>query len=591
MLYFKNDQEKPLFYQMMERMDQSYDPKECSLTQWRGEHGYHSTLVNQTVHGTRDSLSYAYELLNRDGEGDRQRSMDILNRIVPLQDTDPSHKTYGIWSYYTEEPLTQMAPPDWNWADFCGKEIMHILLDHPDKLSAEMTAMLRESLLHACNSIRIRDMGPGYTNISIMGTYVTLVGGTLLGDDSLIQYAKKRLRTLYQFNISKGSYNEYNSPTYTLVLADDLARMLKYVKDSEDLKLVEDLNDLAWKTVAEHYHFKTKQWAGPHARAYTMLQTQALQLKIQRALDYRIHLVDLDQDGVADLLPMDFFSLNHRCPAKYVPYFTEPRGETEVNQRIFESDIATAYMTNNYTIGNFYQCTFWNQKRNMLCYFGDEKNPAYCGLKLLHDLYDYSSGVIVTAQQKNRCVSLINFITDGGDTHCNLDMVKNATITASDLRIRFEFGGAVSDMTLTEKEPGLYLAQKGDLKIRILIPYAKFGDMPISIQTGVEKDHVNETGGHSVKGTIQYLDIILYHGEKREINFAQLQECVCALAFEITDSTLSTPDISVERLKNDNISASYGNLRVCGSVHAVPTKTFYDTFTAWIDGKEYRDIF
>ena len=73
MLYFKNEQEKKLFFEVMARMDRSYDPDKRAISSWRGENGYHSTLVNQTVHSTRDSLTYAYELLNRDAAGDRER--------------------------------------------------------------------------------------------------------------------------------------------------------------------------------------------------------------------------------------------------------------------------------------------------------------------------------------------------------------------------------------------------------------------------------------------------------------------------------------------------------------------------------------
>ena len=138
MLYFKNEQEKELFFEVMARRDRSYDPDKRAISSWRGENGYHSTLVNQTVHSTRDSLTYAYELLNRDADGDRERSADILRHIVPLQDTNPENKTFGIWSYYIEEPLTQMSPPDWNWADFCGKELLRILLEHTEKLSADL---------------------------------------------------------------------------------------------------------------------------------------------------------------------------------------------------------------------------------------------------------------------------------------------------------------------------------------------------------------------------------------------------------------------------------------------------------------------
>ena len=59
MLYFKKEQEKPLFEQMMARIDRTYDPNACAVTQWRGENGYHSTIVNQYVHSTREPIGHA----------------------------------------------------------------------------------------------------------------------------------------------------------------------------------------------------------------------------------------------------------------------------------------------------------------------------------------------------------------------------------------------------------------------------------------------------------------------------------------------------------------------------------------------------
>ena len=37
----------------------------------------------------------------------------IIGKVLSLQDTDPSSKTYGIWPWLLEEPLEQMSPPDW----------------------------------------------------------------------------------------------------------------------------------------------------------------------------------------------------------------------------------------------------------------------------------------------------------------------------------------------------------------------------------------------------------------------------------------------------------------------------------------------
>ena len=163
MISFINEEEKRLNGQIMARMDSFYDKKEKMIVQYRGEHGYHSTLVNQWAHSNLESFRYAYELMNRDEKGDFEEGEAILRRVIPLQDTDPSRSTYGIWSYYMEEPLDKMAPPDWNWADFCGKVLLQVLMDYGDRLSVDLKEMVKNSLHHCCNSIMRRDLGPHYT--------------------------------------------------------------------------------------------------------------------------------------------------------------------------------------------------------------------------------------------------------------------------------------------------------------------------------------------------------------------------------------------------------------------------------------------
>ena len=66
------------------------------------------------------------------------RAVAIVDQLLSLQDVDPFSRTYGIWSWYLEEPLSEMAPPDWNWADFCGARLAMILTYHADSLPAEL---------------------------------------------------------------------------------------------------------------------------------------------------------------------------------------------------------------------------------------------------------------------------------------------------------------------------------------------------------------------------------------------------------------------------------------------------------------------
>ena len=137
--------------------------------------------------------------------------------MIGLQDQDPASKTYGIWPWFLEEPLARMSPPDWNWADFCGVQLLQVALDHRDRLTPEVRSLVDVSIQHAARSVERRNVGPGYTNIAIMGTYVTLVASELYGWDDLHRYALARLRRFSDYTKVQGAFTEYNSPTYTVV--------------------------------------------------------------------------------------------------------------------------------------------------------------------------------------------------------------------------------------------------------------------------------------------------------------------------------------------------------------------------------------
>ena len=158
-----------------------YDPKERMTTKYRGVNGYHSRLKDRIVHEIKDSFAYARELLLLGGEEDLQRVYDILYRVIPLQDINPSRKTYGIWPYYVEESLEQMDCPDWNMADFNAKEMLVMLIGKRAALPLELQGRMQDAIWHACQAIIKRNVGPGYTNISVMGAYVTIVAGELFG--------------------------------------------------------------------------------------------------------------------------------------------------------------------------------------------------------------------------------------------------------------------------------------------------------------------------------------------------------------------------------------------------------------------------
>ncbi len=249
--------------------EQAYHPGMHMLGQtWNGP-GYHTRIPNGTwAHPTRESLDYALALLDSGQPADVARAAEIVGAVLALQDTDPTSRTYGIWPWLAEEPLPEMAPPDWNWADFCGARLAQILADYAALLPDALRAATQTALGHAAWSIFRRNVQPSYTNIAIMGAGVAAAAGELLGEARLLQYGRTRLQRFVEHTNLHGGLNEYNSPTYTLVAIHECERILHLVRDEQVRALADMIRALAWETIAEHFHLPTAQWAGPHSRTY-----------------------------------------------------------------------------------------------------------------------------------------------------------------------------------------------------------------------------------------------------------------------------------------------------------------------------------
>jgi hypothetical protein len=173
----------PALEKLLNENDGQFDEAEQMLVTSFRSPGYHSRIKSGTrVHPTRESLIYALGLLQRNRSRDVERAENIIQCILSLQDSDPDSPTFGVWPWLLEEPLAEMESPDPNWANFCGSQLAHILVEHHMHLSSELQESMRASLRRAVQAIQRRDVQPGYTNIAILGGSVCVVAGELLGD-------------------------------------------------------------------------------------------------------------------------------------------------------------------------------------------------------------------------------------------------------------------------------------------------------------------------------------------------------------------------------------------------------------------------
>ncbi len=520
------------FLKALAEQDKRYDPAEKMLRAPFSSPGYHTTLKSGDVHRTRQSLTYAVALLDSGDPNRLDRALEIIDRVIGLQDQDPSSRTYGIWPWFLEESLEEMSPPDWNWADFCGTQLLQAAIDHENRLPVDLRHRVQESILHAAQSIKRRNVGPGYTNIALMGTYVTLVAGERFDVRELVDYGKARLRRFYDYTLKKGSFSEYNSPTYTLVAIEEISRMRRHIQDAASQELLDTLNDFAWHHLGRRFHAPTKQWAGPHSRSYaTLLRSHALAF-IQRGTSD-------DVEFMPDAKAWESIHaqrIDLRCPDELHDNFLEldePRQEVEafvLNPGDQHSIIGTTYLHSAFALGSVNIGDLWNQRRPLVAYWNSATGVVAMRVRCLHDDYDYSSASLFTVQEQNDALSAVVFATDRGDTHISLDRLRNGTISARDLRVRLEFEGAVDDLNLPAKiemhEPIRFIS--GRVGGVFCIHEAVLDDQPVTLKMGRE-------------GEKAWIDIILYQGVTRQFNFNTIEEAAVVFTLSLVTPPVLLP--------------------------------------------------
>lgn len=585
------DHEMQLFLKAMEEQDKTYDPVIRMNTEYRGINGYHSQLSDCTVHAVHRSICYAYMLLCRNAEGDCQRAHDIIYKLLPMQDINPNRPTYGVWPYFHEEDIAQMAPADWNWADFNAKILLKMMFDHLDKLTDDLVRRMEDAVVHACRAIIKRDVQPNYTNISIMGSFVTLAAGMRLNNKDFFEYGKQRLKKLHDYNVKNGSFSEFNSPTYTFVAIRELTSITDYIQDEDCVGWVNTLLDMAWYTVAVHYHPTTGQLTGPHFRAYSYLIGAGTKFLIERGTNYRVILLsDKERLAAAESFGYDTLFPRISCPDHLLPYFLDCSEERLLDQTFAPGKRAYTYVHPQYTIGSLRSEFGWNQHRNVIGYLGTTTQPVCINIQALHDDWDYCSSIISTVQDKGTLATTVGFVTSGCDTHIVIDPIKDGTIEADDLRVRCLLFGAIETLKTEQiDERTLSVTTKDGVTLRITCPYAAFDGKEILPQI-TQQTTERVMGGHKeVNGSIAF-DLVLYHGERRAIDFRALQNTAASFVVQFVTDDTALQSVHAEATE-DALTVTTDTLKISSPIKPMHHHQYFPKCHTWRDGEELRPAY
>jgi len=522
--------DKQTLMEQLKDLNPQYDPDERMITRKLTGWNYHTDAQSGTFHEVRASFYYAVMLLDLGDSQYTQRAFDVIEKTISLQDQDTTSKSCGVWPYYQEEPLaTKKAPIDYNWADFNAVSLLDVWMGHQQEIPQALKPKIKKALILAGKAIQKRNVGPGYTNICIMGAYVTYMVSNLFNIPDMKEYARYRLTNFYNYTLDKGGFSEYNSPTYTIVALDELTHMKQHIVEPKDKQMIDSLYSIGWEMIAHYYHKPSGQWAGPHSRSYSSIVSPTFYSILKQASDGQIDTgIEKKRSEV---------KIKHHIPDYLMHYFLSPdypRTETNVFEKQEPQIVGTTYLTDQYALSTANRSGLWNQRRPFLVYWGNVQSPKYLQVRFLHDFYDFSSASFFSQQKENRILAAINFGTNGGDKHISIDRLTDGKFTAKDLRLRFEFGNVPKD--------------------ELAVPSSSFAPFDLTVDNLQFNIHLFEavfdrSKGHWEKGgdeTNSWVDFVIYSGDETNFDLGMIKEAALGFTFSIGEKDSVTPESSVK---------------------------------------------
>ena len=506
-----------------------YDDNNCMLGEkWVTRTCHTKIKGGEWVHTTKNSMEYALCLFKAGQTEQMRRACDIVGKVLTLQDIDPVNKTFGLWPWLLEEPLEEMSSPDWNWADFIGVRIAHMLGSYQQYIPKKLQADMKDALSRAAWCIFRRNVGVGYTNIVVMGSVTTAMAGELLDDKRLLEYSISRLNHLLDDAELHGWFDEYNSPTYTMIALHECERAIEILKNETVRNLFEKVRYLAWKMIADHFHPGTGQWSGPHCRAYANLLFPGTvdYLSRQTGTNILCH-PEMQKKGLrADLCTLHMAINPLPCPGELRERFKAlPVSPTQIVYRLrAETDekaarIGTSWFDDNATLGSVNFEYTGDQPHNLMGYWRTEQTPAVVlRFRVLHDGFDFCSGFVRHAQDGSRVLTTLNFVTDRGDRHINNDHPIDDLFNISDLRISYELTGP--EVRSFRENENLFGLSAGNYNALVHTCPGEFAGNKIYWEINQSEKKAS-------------VDAVFYQGPARKFNFTEINSVVFATGLEL----------------------------------------------------------
>ena len=213
----------------------------------------------------RSKTRVAEALLFRNGLGDKEKAVVILQWILKNQYQDPNTMIYGIWK-------TAIIGDkfDQNWREFIGCDLIIIRNKFRNLLPEKIVKDIETGLIHAAKGAFKRNVRADYTNISIMSAFLMEFVGTEFGLEEIKNAGLKKANDIFKLYQTNHTFSEFNSPTYygVTLIGLGLWRELSFSKEMQNMGKA--LEKEFWHEIATFYNPNLKNMPGPYFRGYGM---------------------------------------------------------------------------------------------------------------------------------------------------------------------------------------------------------------------------------------------------------------------------------------------------------------------------------
>jgi hypothetical protein len=266
---------REIFSIAMKSMDDAWDPKVHLVRTPVAFDGHGNTT--HAAYMVRETSCYALGLLMRNDKGDRQRAAEGLDAVLKEQFTDQSKPWYGTFRRTPEEPdpsgdnTVMWRNYDPNWREFVGTTLEMILVEYPDRVSADLASRMYGAIDRAiAGEMKHGRLLPTYSNIALMYGALWDFAATHDNSEDWKKQSALWIETVGRHFHEHNAFSEYNSPTYYGVDLFGLALWRSYGSTTEMHDLGARIEAVLWGDIADFYHPGLRNIAGPYDRSYGM---------------------------------------------------------------------------------------------------------------------------------------------------------------------------------------------------------------------------------------------------------------------------------------------------------------------------------